>query len=115
MARPRPISWTSHHARADWIEVAVEHHLEFASPSLLDPWRPETLHHDLAAAPGPQVGPSCEALVDHLPERAERWLAPGRPAYQMRVGAHEAVAADLDAVPVLVLGEKAEEFLTGFV
>jgi len=115
VARPWPISRATHHARPDRIQVAVQHHLEFASPTVLNPGRPETLHHDLAAAPGPAIGPSSEALVDHLPEGAERHLAPDRSADHVRVGAHEAVAADLDSVSVLVFPQKSEEFPSGIV
>jgi hypothetical protein len=110
MARPRPVSGALNNARPDRIQVAVEHHLEFVAPAVLNPGRPEALHHDLTTAPGPPIGPSREALVDDLPERAERGLAAGRSTDHVRVRAHQAVAADVDPMSVLVLREKPEEF-----
>ena len=115
VAGPRPIAGVANHARSDGVHVPVDHDLEFMEAAALDTGRAEALHDDLPAASSPYVVPTGEALVDHLPERAERRLTEGRAADEVRVGPHQTVTVDEDSVPVLVLGEKAEEFPTGVV
>ena len=111
MARPRPVPGALHHARADGIQVAVQHHLELVAPAIAGPWGDP--RRSITTCPRPPV-----RRLDH---RAKHWLTTfqnalndgwpmRRPADHVRMGAHQAVTADVDAVPVLVLREKSEEF-----
>ena len=55
------------------------------------------------------VVPAREEVVDDLPEAAELGLALGRDDDEVRVGAHQAIRADLDAVAGGVLLDEVEK------
>jgi len=112
VARPIVVLRRANHPSSNRIEVPIAHDGEdvAAVRAWLNHWRLHALGDDLAA-PGflLAVVPAREEVVDDLPEAAECGLTFGSDDDEVRVGAHQAIGTDLNAVAAGVLLDEVEK------
>ncbi len=116
IAGPSVVLWRANHSRPHRIQVPVAHDRQNVASvgTRLNHRRLHALSDNLASpALLLAVVPAREKTVDHLPESAELSLSLVGDDDEMRVGAHEAVGADPNAVVSRILLDEVEEEALG--